>query len=197
MKRSTSSIWPGNRSILSELLVSHIRPFEGKAPRIAVDAWVDESAVVIGDVEIGAGSSVWPLCVVRGDIHRIRIGSRSNIQDGSVLHVTHDSRFNPGGFPLSIEDEVTVGHKVMLHGCRIGRQCLIGMGSVVMDGAVLEPQLILAAGSLVPPGKVLEGGCLWRGSPARRVRELTAEELDYFEYVAGNYARLAAKYRTT
>ena len=197
MKRSTSSIWPGNRSILSELLVSHIRPFEGKAPRIAVDAWVDESAVVIGDVEIGAGSSVWPLCVVRGDIHRIRIGSRSNIQDGSVLHVTHDSRFNPGGFPLSIEDEVTVGHKVMLHGCRIGRQCLIGMGSVVMDGAVLEPHLILAAGSLVPPGKVLEGGCLWRGSPARRVRELTAEELDYFEYVAGNYARLAAKYRTT
>jgi len=113
--------------------VSHIRPFEGKIPRIAADAWVDESAVVIGDVEIGAASSVWPLSVVRGDIHRIRIGNRTNIQDGSVLHVTHDSRFNPGGFPLSIEDEVTVGHKVMLHGCRIGSQCLIGMGSVVME----------------------------------------------------------------
>jgi len=176
--------------------MSHIRTFEGKTPRIAADAWVDESAVVIGDVEIGACSSVWPLSVVRGDIHRIRIGSRTNIQDGSVLHVTHDSRFNPGGFPLSIGDEVTVGHKVMLHGCRIGSQCLIGMGSVVMDGAVLEPHLILAAGSLVPPGKVLDGGYLWRGSPARRARELTAEELDYFEYVAGNYARLALKYRT-
>ena len=176
--------------------MSSIRPFHGKHPRIAADAWVDKSAVVIGDVEIGAGSSIWPLSVVRGDIHTIRIGRRTNIQDGCVLHVTHDSRFNPGGFPLTIEDQVTVGHKALLHGCHVGSRCLIGMGSVVMDGAVLESGLILAAGSLVPPGKVLEEGYLWRGSPARRVRPLTSQEQEYFSYSADNYVRLAERYRS-
>ncbi len=175
--------------------MSEIRPFAGKVPRVDSSAWVDETAVVIGDVEIGAGSSIWPLTVVRGDIHRIRIGARTNIQDGSVLHVTHDSRFNPGGFPLIIGDAVTVGHKVMLHGCEIGHHCLIGMSSVIMDGAVIEPHVILAAGSLVAPGKVLTSGWLWRGSPARKVRALTDEEMEYFDYVADNYARLAAQYQ--
>ena len=175
--------------------MQNIRPFDGQTPQIASDAWVDPSAVVIGDVTLGSGSSVWPLVVVRGDIHRIHIGQRSNIQDGSVLHVTHDSRFNPGGFPLTIGDQVTVGHKVMLHGCTVGDRCLVGMGAVVMDGAVLEPELILAAGSLVPGGKVLEGGYLYRGSPARRVRPLSDRERDYFGYVADNYARLAAQHR--
>ncbi len=173
----------------------NIRPFNGMQPKIATDAWVDESAVVIGDVEIGAGSSIWPLTVVRGDIHAIRIGERSNIQDGSVLHVTHDSRFNPKGHPLIIGNDVTVGHKVMLHGCTIGNFCLIGMGAVVMDGAVIEPRVILAAGSLVTGGKVLEGGYLWRGSPAKRVRRLTEKEREYLEYVAQNYVGLAAQYR--
>ncbi|OQX49344.1 MAG: gamma carbonic anhydrase family protein, partial [Candidatus Sedimenticola endophacoides] len=122
-------------------------------PKIAEEAWVDPSAVVIGDVEIGPGASIWPLTVVRGDIHRIRIGAGSNIQDGSVVHVTHDSRFNPGGFPVCIGERVTVGHKVMLHGCTIGDYCLIGMGAIVMDGARIGARVILAAGSLVPPGK--------------------------------------------
>ena len=175
--------------------MADIRPFNGKTPRIAADAWVDSTAVIIGDVEIGPGSSVWPLTVVRGDIHRITIGAGSNIQDGSVLHVTHDSRFSPGGHALSIGDGVTAGHRVMLHGCRIGDYCLVGMGATVMDGAVLEPRLILAAGSLVPGGKVLEGGYLWRGAPAERVRELTAEEFEYLEYVARNYVELARAYR--
>ncbi|MES9878932.1 MAG: gamma carbonic anhydrase family protein [Candidatus Sedimenticola sp. PURPLELP] len=173
----------------------NIRPFDGMQPQIADDAWVDESAVVIGDVAIGGGSSVWPLVAIRGDIHAIRIGDRTNIQDGSVLHVTHDSRFNPGGYPLTIGDDVTVGHKVMLHGCTIGDHCLIGMGAVVMDGAVVESRVILAAGSLVPGGKVLESGHLYRGSPAKKIRALTAEEDEFLEYVGGNYVKLAARYR--
>ena len=172
-----------------------LRPFDGIYPRVAADAWLDPSAVLIGDVEIGAESSVWPLTVVRGDIHQIRIGARTNIQDGSVLHVTHPSRFSPDGYPLLIGEDVTIGHKVMLHGCEIGHHCLIGMGSVVMDGAVVEPRVMLAAGSLVPGGKRLESGYLWRGSPARRVRKLTGQEQEYLEYVAANYVVLAAKYR--
>jgi len=176
--------------------MSNIRPFAGIQPKIAADAWVDPSAQVIGDVEIGTLSSIWPLTVVRGDIHAIRVGERTNIQDGSVLHVTHDSRFNPGGFPLTIGNEVTVGHKVMLHGCSIGDNCLIGMGAVVMDGVVIEPRVILAAGSLVPPGKRLAGGYLYRGSPARQARPLSDEELEFLEYVSGNYVRLAQQYRS-
>ncbi|MES9899280.1 MAG: gamma carbonic anhydrase family protein [Sedimenticola sp.] len=175
--------------------MNNIRDFAGKQPDIGEGAWVDESAVVIGDVTLGAQSSIWPLTVVRGDIHAITIGARSNIQDGSVLHVTHDSRFNPGGFPLVIGDDVTVGHKVILHGCEVGDRCLIGMGAVVMDGAVIESQVIVAAGSLVPGGKRLEGRSLWRGSPARRVRALTDDELEHLDYVAGNYVKLAGEHR--
>ena len=133
----------------------NIRPFQQLRPQIDPTVWVDPSAVVIGDVEIGAEASIWPLTVVRGDIHSIKIGPRSNIQDGSVVHVTHDSRFNPGGHQVVIGSDVTVGHKVMLHGCSIGDHCLIGMGSVVGDGAVIESQVILGAGSLVPGGKLL------------------------------------------
>ncbi|HHH38036.1 MAG TPA: gamma carbonic anhydrase family protein [Sedimenticola sp.] len=172
-----------------------IRSFRGQQPHIAADAWVDPRAVVIGDVEIGPGASIWPLAVLRGDIHAIRVGARTNIQDGSVLHVTHDSRFNPGGYPLRVGEDVTVGHNVTLHGCEIGHHCLIGMGSVVMDGAILAPRIILAAGSLVPGGKRLSGGALWRGRPARRVRELTERELAFLDYSAENYVRLAEEYR--
>ncbi len=163
-------------------------------PRIAEDVWVDPTAVVIGDVEIGLGSSIWPLVVVRGDIHHIRIGKNTNIQDGSVVHVTHDSRFNPGGYPTIIGDNITVGHKVMLHGCTIGDNCLIGMSSTVMDGAVIEPRVVLGAGSLVPGGKVLESGYLWVGSPVRRARELNEKEQEFLDYSAQNYARLAKRY---
>jgi len=167
-----------------------VRGFEHATPSLGAGAYVDPSALVLGDVTLGRDASVWPMAVVRGDIHRIVIGDRSNVQDGSVLHVTHDSRFNPGGHPLIVGDEVTVGHHVVLHGCRVGDRCLIGMGTVVMDGAVVEPGLILAAGSLVTPGKVLEGGHLWVGRPAKRSRPLTADELDYLIYVAEHYVRL-------
>ncbi len=173
----------------------NIRPFQELRPSIAEDAWVDESAVVIGDVSIGPQASIWPLCAVRGDIHSIRIGARSNIQDGSVIHVTHDSDFNPGGFPVEIGADVTVGHKVMLHGCTIGNNCLIGMGAIVLDGAVIEAKVILGAGSLVPQGKVLESGHLYHGSPVKKVRALTEKELDFLDYVAGNYVKLAQQYK--
>ncbi len=174
--------------------MSNIRPFQNLIPTIAENVWIDESAVVIGDVEIGSQASIWPLTVVRGDIHFIRIGARSNIQDGSVLHVTHDSPYNPGGFPVVIGEEVTVGHNVTLHGCTIGNNCLIGMGSVVLDGAMIESWVILGAGSLVPGGKVLESGWLWCGSPVKRVRELTDREREFLTYAPGNYVKLAQQY---
>ncbi|MFD2110832.1 gamma carbonic anhydrase family protein [Thiorhodococcus fuscus] len=173
----------------------NIRPFESRSPRIAEDAWVDDTAVVIGDVTLAAESSIWPLCVVRGDIHRIEIGARTNIQDGSVLHVSHESRFMPGGAPLIVHDGVTVGHQVVLHGCEIQDHCLVGIGARVLDRAVLKPRTMLGAGSLVTPGQVLDGGFLWLGAPARRVRALTDRELEYLDYVADNYVRLIARHR--
>lgn len=172
-----------------------VRAFEGKQPKIAADAWIDETAVVIGEVSLGGGASIWPMCVVRGDIHRIEIGGETNIQDGSVLHVSHDSRFMPGGAPLIIHECVTVGHQVMLHGCEIQDHCLIGIGARVLDRAVLRPRTLLGAGALVAPGQVLEGGYLWLGTPARRVRPLTDQELEYLEYAAANYVQLAARHR--
>ncbi len=167
-----------------------IRSFEGISPTLGQGAYVDETALVIGDVSLGRDTSIWPMAVVRGDIHSITIGERSSIQDGSVLHVTHDSRFNPGGYGLVIGDEVTVGHRVLLHGCHVGDHCLIGMGSVIMDGATVKSRTIIGAGSLVSPGKQLEGGHLWVGRPARRHRALTKEELTYLEYVANHYVKL-------
>ncbi len=167
-----------------------IRSFEGITPTLGQGAYVDEMALVIGDVSLGRDTSIWPMAVVRGDIHSITIGESTSIQDGSVLHVTHDSRFNPGGYGLVIGSQVTVGHRVLLHGCRVGDHCLIGMGSVIMDGATVEPRAIIGAGSLVPPGKRLDGGHLWVGRPARRHRPLTEEEQAFLEYVAGHYVRL-------
>ncbi|WEW99359.1 gamma carbonic anhydrase family protein [Pseudomonas nitroreducens] len=167
-----------------------IRSYQGKTPSLGERVFVDASAVVIGDVEIGADSSVWPLVVIRGDMHRIRIGARTSVQDGSVLHITHAGPFNPDGFPLTISDEVTIGHKVLLHGCTIGSRILVGMGSIVMDGAVIEDEVILGAGSLVPPGKVLESGFLYVGSPVKKARPLTDKERAFFSYTAGNYVKL-------
>ena len=172
----------------------NIRSHNHLHPKIAPGVFVDSTAVVIGDVEIGEDSSVWPLTVIRGDINKIRIGQRSNVQDGSVLHVTHAGPYNPDGFPLIIGNEVTIGHKVMLHGCTIGNRILIGMGAVVMDGATVEDEVVIAAGSLVPPGKTLKSGHMYMGRPARQVRPLTDKEKDYFKYTAQRYADLAAVY---
>ncbi len=174
--------------------MNNIRTFEGMTPVVAEDAWVDEAAVVIGDVQIGRGSSIWPGVVIRGDIHRIRIGERTSIQDGSVVHVTHASQFVPDGYSTTVGSDITVGHNVTLHGCEIRDRCLIGMGSIVLDGAVVESEVIVGAGSLVPGGKVLEGGYLYLGSPVKQIRKLTGKEIAFFEYSAQRYQELGQRY---
>jgi len=173
-----------------------IRPFEQQTPRIHPSAYVDNTAVVIGDVEIGEDSSVWPLCVIRGDIQSIRIGARTSIQDGTIIHVTHDSRFCPGGQPTVIGNDVTVGHRVILHACTIEDYCLIGMGAIVMDKAVVRSRVTIGAGGVVPPGKVLESGYLYVGSPVKQVRPLNDRELEFLEYSAQNYRRLKERHRS-
>jgi len=172
-----------------------VRKFEQYTPKIAESAFVDESAVVTGNVIIGADSSVWPMCSVRGDIHSIRIGERTNIQDGSILHVSHDSVFAPGGNALSIGDDVTVGHNAVVHACTVENMCLIGIAAVLLDGSVVKSGAIVGAGSLVPPGKELEGGYLWLGSPVKKVRELTDTEKAFLEYSAAHYVDVKNRHK--
>ena len=173
----------------------NIAAYQGKLPQIAASAWVHPSAQVIGDVVIGERASVWCNSVVRGDVNLIRIGNDSNIQDLCTLHVSHVRHDQPGsGAALVIGERVTVGHNVILHGCTIGDECLIGMGAIVMDQAVLQPRVLVGAGSLVPEGKVLESGHLYLGRPAKLVRPLTEEELAHFAYSAAHYVRLANQY---
>lgn len=179
---------------MSESSREGVRSYQGKTPQLAEGVFVDRSAVVIGDVEIGKDSSVWPLTVIRGDMHRVRIGERTSVQDGSVLHITHASDFNPGGYPLIIGDDVTIGHQAMLHGCTVGNKVLIGMKAMIMDGAVIEDQVIVAAGALVPPGKTLESGYMYVGSPAKKARPLTDKEMKFFPYTAANYVKLKDKH---
>ena len=167
-----------------------IRTFENNVPQIAASAYVDETALVIGSVKIAEDVSLWPKVVARGDVNSIEIGARTNIQDGTILHVSHDSEFAPGGFPLSIGADITVGHQAILHGCTIEDRCLVGMAATVMDGALLRSGVILGAGSLVPPGRELEGGFLWVGSPARKVRPLSKEEQAFLDYSARHYVEL-------
>ncbi len=174
---------------------NNIRIHNTHRPRLGKRVMVDPTALVIGDVVIDDDSSIWPMTVVRGDMHSIRIGKRSSIQDGSVLHITHAGPFNGDGWPLSIGDDVTVGHKSVLHGCTIGDRVLIGIGSIVMDGAVVEDEVVVGANTLVPPGKTLVSGYLYTGSPARQARALSERELDYFCYSANNYVKLKESYR--
>jgi carbonic anhydrase/acetyltransferase-like protein (isoleucine patch superfamily) len=167
-----------------------LRAYLGMNPVLGARVYVDECALVIGRVTLGDDASVWPFAVARGDVNRIDIGARTNIQDGSVLHVVHDSPAVPGGLPLIIGDDVTVGHKAMLHAARIGHRCLIGMAAVVLDGAVIEDEVILAAGSVVPPGNRLESHGLYMGNPARRTRELTPPEIARLLYSAHHYVKI-------
>ena len=173
----------------------NITAYQGTLPQVAASAWVHPSAQVIGDVAIGERASVWCNSVVRGDVNLIRIGNDSNIQDLCTLHVSHRRPDNPDGSALIIGERVTVGHNVILHGCTIGDECLIGMGAIVMDQAQLQPRVLLGAGSLVPEGKVLLSGHLYLGRPAKLARPLTEEELAHFAYSAVHYVRLANSYR--
>ena len=174
-----------------------LREFDDIFPTTHATVYIDEQALVVGRVEIGADSSIWPMSVVRGDVNTISIGARTNIQDGSVLHVTHDSTYSAGGQPLVIGNDVTVGHRVVLHACTVQDTCLVGMGTVVLDGALIEAGTMIGAASLVPPGKVLESGYLYVGSPVRRVRALTDRERSYLEYSAAHYVRLKNRYQVS
>ncbi|MBY4676511.1 gamma carbonic anhydrase family protein [Marinobacterium arenosum] len=167
-----------------------IRTFRGMTPKLGERVFVDPSAVVLGDVELAEDVSVWPLTVIRGDMHRIRIGARTSVQDGSVLHITHAGPYNPDGFPLLIGEDVTIGHQAMLHGCTIGNRVLVGMGAMVMDGAVVEDEVIIGAGSLVPPGKTLQSGYLYVGRPVKQMRPISDKEREFFRYTAANYVKL-------
>jgi carbonic anhydrase/acetyltransferase-like protein (isoleucine patch superfamily) len=173
-----------------------IRPFGSVLPTLARGAWVDEQAAVIGDVHLGEDSSVWPFACIRGDVNRIRIGARTSVQDGCVLHVTHDGPFSPGGADLVIGDDVTLGHGVILHACHIGNRVLVGMGSRVLDEVIVEDDVFIAAGTLVPPGKRLASGFLYRGAPMQQARPLTQQEIAQLKYSAEHYVRLKNKYTT-
>ncbi len=170
-----------------------VLPFKGRRPRIAEGAFVAETAVVIGDVEIGEGSSIWYGTVLRGDVNSIRIGRNTNLQDGTIVHVNHD-RTGDGGDPTFIGDDVIVGHRALIHACTLQDGCFIGMAAVVMDRAVVESRAMVAAGALVAPGKVVRSGELWAGTPARRVRRLSDDELADFPYLAAHYGELARAY---
>lgn len=169
--------------------MSVILAYDGKSPRLAPTAWVAPGAVVAGDVEIGEGSSIWFQTVVRGDVNRIRIGARTNIQDHSMIHVTG------GTHPTVVGDDVTVGHRVVLHGCTVRDRSLVGIGAIVLDGAVIEEEAMVGAGALVPPGMVVPSGKLVLGAPAKVKRDLTAQERAAFLDSAARYAGYAARYR--
>jgi carbonic anhydrase/acetyltransferase-like protein (isoleucine patch superfamily) len=171
-----------------------ISAYQGVFPQIGDAAYIHPSAILIGDVTLGDHASIWPGVVIRADVNHIRIGAGTNIQDLSLLHVSHQSNWEPAGSPLMIGNHVTIGHKVILHGCTIEDECLIGMGSIVMDKAVVQKHVLLGAGSLVPEGKVLESGYLYLGSPARKVRALAEKEIAHFMYSANHYIRLKDNY---
>ena len=166
-----------------------------ETPSFGERVYVAQDAHVSGAVSLGDDVSFWPMAVARGDVNRIVVGARSNVQDGCVLHVTHESAWQPEGGPLIIGDDVTVGHASVLHACTVGDRCLVGMGAIVMDGAVIEPDAMVGGGAVVPPGKRVESGTLWRGNPACRTRDLTEAEIEYLRYSAQHYVRLKDLYR--
>ena len=174
--------------------IQMIRPFENLEPRIHETAFVAETAVIIGDVEIGPQSSIWYNCVVRGDVNFIRIGSRSNVQDLSMLHVTHKKNADDPGAPLIIGDDVTIGHSVTLHGCSLNNGCFIGMQAMVMDMAVVGEGALVGARALVTEGTIISPYTLWVGAPAKYKRDLTPDELAWLKKSPDNYVKYALRY---
>ncbi|MEO8672257.1 MAG: gamma carbonic anhydrase family protein [Tahibacter sp.] len=172
----------------------HLRSYKGISPLLGERVWIDPAATVIGDVTIGDDSSVWPGTVIRGDVHRIRIGARCNLQDGTIIHVTHDGVYTPGGFPAVIGDDVTIGHAAVIHACTIEDACLIGMHATVLDGAVVKKHGFVGAGAVVAPGKTVGTAELWLGNPARFVRRLSDAEIERLYYSAQQYVKLKNDY---
>lgn len=171
-----------------------IRSFNGKYPAIAPSVFISETAVIIGDVEIGSDSSVWYNVVIRGDVNSIKIGRRTNIQDQSVLHVTGARGDNYPGYSLSIKDEVTIGHNVTLHGCTVENRAFIGMNAMIMDRAVIGEGAMIAAGSLVTEGMIIPPWTLWIGSPAKFIRVLSPQEKIRSIELSESYVNLSRKY---
>lgn len=174
-----------------------IRSFAGKIPTLGKGIYVDPQSTIIGDVILGDDVSVWPMAVIRGDVNYIRIGNACNIQDGAILHVTHDGPFTEGGRPLILGQGITIGHQAVLHACTIEDYCLIGMGALLLDAVHVNKHVMVAAGSVVTPGKILESGYLYLGNPAKAVRKLSEKEIEHLEYSAHHYVRLKNKYLTS
>ena len=170
------------------------RSYHNISPLLGNAVYVDETAVLVGDISLGNDTSVWPLVAARGDVNKITIGARTNIQDGTVLHVTRKSTANPNGNPLVIGDDVTVGHKCMLHGCSLGDRILVGMGAIIMDGATIESDVFIGAGRLVPPNKTLKSGYLYVGNPVKQARVLKESEAAFLKQSAINYVELKNEY---
>ena len=171
-----------------------LRAFKNSHPQLGEAIYIDESAVIIGNVTLADHVSVWPTAVIRGDVSSVTIGANTNIQDGSVLHVSHAGNYAPQEAPLKIGKGVTIGHRAVVHACTVGDYCLIGIGAIILDNAVLEDYVMLGAGALVPPGKVLESGYLYIGSPAKKTRALSASEKDFLKYSAAHYVQLKDEY---
>jgi len=171
-----------------------LRSFKGVLPSLGERVYVDPAATVIGAVQLGDDASVWPGAVLRGDVHFIRVGARSNVQDGSIVHVTHDGPYSPGGLPTLIGADVTIGHAAVIHACTIEDCCLIGMHASVLDGAVVRKYGFVGAGSVIPPGKVVGERELWLGNPARFVRLLSDRQIEQLHYSADQYVRLKDEY---
>ena len=175
--------------------MTSLRPHLGRFPTLGPRAYVDEAARVIGDVVLGEDVSVWPGTVIRGDVNYIRIGARTNVQDGTIVHVSHDGpHAKLGGFATVIGEDVTIGHKAIIHACRIEDAVLIGMGAIVLDGAVVKKHGFVGAGALVAPGKVVGSGEVWLGNPAKKVRMLSDAEIDALYYSARHYVKLKDEY---
>jgi carbonic anhydrase/acetyltransferase-like protein (isoleucine patch superfamily) len=171
-----------------------IEPYLGRQPTLGKGVYIHHTALVIGDVELGDDVSIWPMAVVRGDVNQIHIGARSNVQDGSVLHVSRPYPGNETGWPLVIGEDVVLGHKVVVHGCKIGNRVLVGIGAIVLDGVVVEDDVMIGAGSVVTPGKRLQSGGLYVGNPARRSRDLTDVEIALVPVMAAWYVNLKKDY---
>jgi carbonic anhydrase/acetyltransferase-like protein (isoleucine patch superfamily) len=173
---------------------NNLRSFQGIAPALGDRIYIDQSAVIVGDITLADDVSIWPLVAARGDVNTITIGARTNIQDGTVLHVTRKSEHNPNGNSLIIGSDVTVGHKCMLHGCTLGDRILVGMGAIIMDGALIENDVFISAGALVPPNKTLTSGYLYVGNPVKQIRPLKDSEAAFLKQSAINYVELKDDY---
>ena len=193
IKATTLLSYSKNSDILQNMN-SHIRSYRGKVPQTGHRVYIDTAATVIGNVTLGNDVSVWPGAVIRGDMHWIKLGDRTNVQDNAVLHVTHAGPYNPDGFPLSIGEDVVIGHRAILHGCIVGNRVLIANGAIVNDGAVIPDETIIAAGCVIPPGKKLAGGYVYMGNPYQQRRTVTEDERRFFRYAPQAYVKLKDEY---